>query len=413
MKRWTLYLTIVVSSLQLWATEMTWKDSIKLAIQNNLELQIAESNVTAAEAQVIGSKSGFYPQLSASISDNQFSSNQSVSNSYLAQLNLSQNIFSGFSDLNKLNLAESNLVIARANLQIVKAKLSYDLKNAYESLYYAEAFAQLTADIEHRRESNLRNVELRFDGGRENKGSVLLSKAYFLQSQYEDLQAHRQLILAEELLRRILGVSPKTDIKLKYSLMLTSTVLKEPDYSALVLDTPDYKSAVAQAVSARIEVDTAQAGFYPSLDFNGSYGKIDSQFFPASEKWNLGLTLTLPLFNGGRDYAATKSAAAKSISATKAKNSLIKQIIEKLHSTYLDYAESFEKDKVDESFKKAAEVRAEIARNKYNNGLMSFEDWDLVENDLINRQKTFLFSKKNRTISEAAWEQAQGTGVIP
>jgi outer membrane protein TolC len=68
---------------------------------------------------------------------------------------------------------------------------------------------------------------------------------------------------------------------------------------------------------------------------------------------------------------------------------------------------------VDEDFLKAANARAEIARSKYSNGLMSFEDWDIIENDLINRQKAVLQSRRDRVTAEAAWEQVLGNGAIP
>jgi len=55
---------------------------------------------------------------------------------------------------------------------------------------------------------------------------------------------------------------------------------------------------------------------------------------------------------------------------------------------------------------------AEIARNKYNNGLLTFEDWDVIESDLINRQTTYLQNQRDRVISEAAWENIQGIGVF-
>jgi hypothetical protein len=44
---------------------------------------------------------------------------------------------------------------------------------------------------------------------------------------------------------------------------------------------------------------------------------------------------------------------------------------------------------------------------------MTFEDWDIIENDLIQRLKTFLQSQRDRVIAEASWELAQGKGVIP
>ena len=75
--------------------------------------------------------------------------------------------------------------------------------------------------------------------------------------------------------------------------------------------------------------------------------------------------------------------------------------------------QAIERLKVDESFRAAAIARAEIARRKYNNGLLSFEDWDIIENDLIFRQKNYLSSLQTRVTSEAAWERDRGTGAIP
>ena len=46
-------------------------------------------------------------------------------------------------------------------------------------------------------------------------------------------------------------------------------------------------------------------------------------------------------------------------------------------------------------------------------GLISFQDWDTIENDLISNQKTILVNLRDAIAAEAAWEQAQGKGYIP
>jgi outer membrane protein TolC len=61
----------------------------------------------------------------------------------------------------------------------------------------------------------------------------------------------------------------------------------------------------------------------------------------------------------------------------------------------------------------AAKLRAEIARRKYNNGLLIFDDWIIIENDYVTYSKNYLFTKRDRVIAEANWEYAQGEGVIP
>jgi hypothetical protein len=73
--------------------------------------------------------------------------------------------------------------------------------------------------------------------------------------------------------------------------------------------------------------------------------------------------------------------------------------------------EANEKYLVDDAFLTAAVVREQISRSKYNNGLSNFDDWDQMETELINRQKSLLKSEQTKIISTAAWLKAQGKGA--
>jgi outer membrane protein len=84
-----------------------------------------------------------------------------------------------------------------------------------------------------------------------------------------------------------------------------------------------------------------------------------------------------------------------------------------LKQAYANYVQAVEQLNVNQAFVDAAQMRAEIARSQYNNGLIAFSDWNLIENDLIQRQKSYVQSQRDRVVAEAAWEQAQGKGVIP
>lgn len=418
------FLVIFILSLQGFAQsenrvvkKLTWAECVQLAQQNNLELQIAQDNLAAADENTTAARSGFFPRIYATATGNQTSLNKSVTNSYSASLGFSQNIFSGFADFYKTKQSDVSLQVAQMNLKVAKAKLSSDLKQAYENLLYGQAFVGLSEDIIKRRQSDLQNVQLRFNSGRENKGSVLLSQAYLAQAQYENMQAVNDLATTRETLSRLLGLPVNTEVQLveTKSILSKQEVIKVADtqFSDLALTAPDYLLADLQEKSAHLDNQTAHSNFYPSLDFTGSYGKFDDTFFPErDDRWNLGLTLTIPLFDGGRDYAAVKSTAFKSAAATKNRESTLLQIKIKLRDAYSTYLQSAEKAKVDVVFRNAAEVRAEIARSKYNNGLMSFDDWDIVENDLITRQKTSLSSARDSVINESNWELVRGIGVF-
>jgi outer membrane protein TolC len=400
--------------LNLVANELSWNDCVREAYEKNPELRSSMDNLSSKEYSVKSSYSSLMPQINASMGYQQGTSytSSTITPSYSARLSLSQSIFNSFYDYAKIKQAKASRESASASLDSVRAKLSAELKTAFADLLYSKSSIELNKNIIKRRKDNLSSVELRFESGRENKGSVLLSKAYLEQANYDLIQAENNTDVAMANLARVLGRTEYTDFSIKNDIpTLTGTM--SPDFKNIALDTPEYKIAIAQENLARANLTQARSGFLPSLMFSGEYGRLDSKWFPDKKAWSLGLTLSIPLFNSGRDYYSTNSASYAVDSEVLTRQDLLNRLISRLKKAYNEYRESIQKLIVDESFQKALSVRAEIARSMYNNGLMSFTDWDLIENDLINRQKTVLSSQREKTIKEAQWEQIQGKGVRP
>jgi outer membrane protein len=300
-----------------------------------------------------------------------------------------------------------------ATLQSVKAKVSADLKSAYATLLFAQDSIELTSEILRRRDENLRLVELRFESGRENKGSLLLAEAYRNQARYNDLQAGGRRTTAVAQLAQVLGNDALSIDKLVDGVPTVEPLAEAPQFIQLIRNIPQYRQILAREDAAQDAKRALNSPFLPSLDVSGNVGYQGADFFPDGDFWSVGASLSFPFFNGGRDWYNKRSASWALTSATAGRENIARQLLADLKQNYSAYVESIEKVKVDESFQRAALMRAEIARKKYNNGLLSFEDWDLIENDLIARQTTYLQSKRDRVVAEASWEEVQGVGVIP
>lgn len=403
-------------------TVLIWETCVQEATANNPDLRSARANLEAASFNAKGAYSGYLPQLSAGSSyTDRFDSEATAGfaglsttsgATYNASLLLSQNLFAGFQDRAKIEQGAANREVSEASLAAAKAKLSQDLKVAFTGLKYAQDNVLLTEKIMHRQEENLRLVELRFESGNENKGSFLQTKASLAQARYDHIQSQHDLVSAQAQLAQVLGRRETDELEARGDIPLTEpgTV---PDFRELTRQVPNYQQAAAQQKSAVAGVTLARSGLYPSLNLSGSYGRAGNDWFPNDTQRIVILNLNVPIYSGGKDYYATKSAVSSLDAAASNTDSTEHQLLVNLKQTYASYAQSAEILKVDQAFLEAAFTRAEIARSKYNNGLMSFEDWDRLESDLIQRQKNFLQGQRDRVVAEAAWEQAQGKGVIP
>jgi outer membrane protein TolC len=402
-----------------WAqTTPSWQSVLQEASKNNGQIRAARETLSARGYDVKGARNSFLPQLSASVGANYGdTTSQDITlsrgdDSYVTSLNLSQNLFSGLKDKAALEQQEANKRAAEAGLSGVKAQVSYDLVQAYSQLLFAQNSVALQDKIIQRRETNLNLVSLRFKSGRENRGSVLLSEANLNQATYEKLQAKNQLTVASSQLSKVLGRDEDQVIVLKDEIPLEPP-MPSPDFKTIAAGVPEVKQNQAQVEASRAGVTVARSGFFPVLGVSAGMESKGTRWYPDQDHWAVGASLTFPLFNGGKDYYASQSAVSQLEAARATLNNVQRDRLATLKQTYSAYEEALQKLKVDESFRKAASKRAEIARAKYQNGLMSFEDWDLIESDLISRERAVLQSQRDVSRAQAAWQQAQGQGVIP
>lgn len=86
------------------------------------------------------------------------------------------------------------------------------------------------------------------------------------------------------------------------------------------------------------------------------------------------------------------------------------EVILALEDSWTKYQDAVDKISVQKKYLEAAEERAKIAKAQYSAGLISFDNWIIIEDKLVENKKIFLDSQANMLIAEAKWLQAKGGG---
>ena len=255
-------------------------------------------------------------------------------------------------------------------------------------------------------------VELKYDNGRENKGALLLSKAQLSQARLDLTQAGRLLRVSRIQLATVMGRSSFGDFEAKGKLA-TSVPVKDPDYRKLALRTPATFQQAAVADAAKAGITVAQSDFYPQI---GAFANIGSQGvtgFDSPESWAVGLNGTWAVFDGTRTYFNVRAARSAHEASLSTLRQTVDDTIRTLAENYRTYVNAVDQIAVGAELYAASSLRAQIAEAQYRNGLVSFQDFDTITNDKINRQKQDLLNRRDAVLAEAAWEQALGVGAIP
>jgi len=419
-----IFLTLILLSVSARAEEvLTWKQVVEMAAMNNSALRSAIAAERSTYYLSNAALSTFLPQAVATLSSNRGTagnstnpSNTTVQNNiiqaYNGTITVTQNVFNGFGDIGRFDQAKANNMVSKANIMIVKAQVGYDLKYAYGNFSFAKETVKLLDAIIKRREDNLRIIELRFKGGMENKGSLLLARAYLEQAQYDRMQAENLISTARAQLCKAIGIT-KCDENFDISGAIpVNDKLDRRDLNSVVEETPQHMQVLAQEKAAKAGITISQSAFLPTLNLTAVSGHRGTVYFPQNDYWSFSANLSFAFFTGGRDYYSTRSAYSNADAAKENRETTDQQMLITLRQARNSYMESIAKLKIDQDFKEVAKLRADIGRGKYNNGLLTFEDWDIIETDFINRQKNYLQSKFNRVSYEAAWEQAQGKSIF-
>jgi outer membrane protein TolC len=83
-------------------------------------------------------------------------------------------------------------------------------------------------------------------------------------------------------------------------------------------------------------------------------------------------------------------------------------VIYTLEDTWAALQDNVESVGVEEKFLQATQVRSNIAEAQYSLGLMQFDNWTIIEDDLVQSKKSLLNARANALYAEANWIQAKG-----
>lgn len=396
--------------------EITLDQAAREMGDRNPELTAARESINAARARERAAASPYFPQLSADAQYDRTGADALFrspgSDRFGLGLDVRQNLFDGFKTQAGVALQRARVESAEAQYRRVAARLWAELKTVYIDLLFAQESLVLAEKIALRRKNNLDLVQLRFEGGRENKGSYLRIKSAERESLVAVAQARRDVLVARTRLARTLA-RDLTDVLTATGTFTTAAAPDAPNLADLARATPEFQLAESGRRAADAGFTSARGEFWPRLDATLAHRWTGADWAPGTRAWNGGVSLSLPLFTGGASFQGVRAARADLKKADADAVQAYHQAYVDLQAAWTAFQNARDNADLQKDLIEAATTRALIAQGQYTSGLMGFEDWDLIENDLIQTHKQNLVALRGAVRAEAAWESAQGKGWTP
>ena len=189
-----------------------------------------------------------------------------------------------------------------------------EVEAAYFAVLAARAQEAAQAQQEAALRASLDAVEVRLRGGLAARADQLRARAALSEAQLARQTAGRDHAKAMAALKRAAGIAQTQTLELDWETALPDTLAAGTLLADLLQEAqrnrPDLQALQAAAASARAEAERARAARWPSLSLAASSGRT---FFLEDERtpsttYSVGLSLSVPLFDGGRLAAQARAA---------------------------------------------------------------------------------------------------------
>lgn len=369
------------------------------AMADNPGLQIALARVAQARAGLGTSRADLFPQFDFNPSANRSRTSGGLSptgvggtNTFIdlpVDLDYEVDLWGRVKRSVEASQAELEAGIAefhsaRLSLQAEVARNWFTLRTLDSELVLLEG----TIDL---RQENLRLVDSRFRAGETSKLALQRAQTELATARAEVQAIARARAGVEHALAILTGQAPSGFSLARNPLDLAPPVIATGLPSALLERRPDVAAAERRMAAANARIGVAQAAFYPDIQIFGSagfqsVGTTDILDWD-NRIWGLGPSLSLPLFDGGRNRANLQrvEAAWNEVAAAYRQQVLaaIGEVEDGLSSLrYLDRQAGFLQEAVDSSA-----GAAELSRKRYRAGLVSYIEVVDAERTLLQTQR--------------------------
>ncbi len=393
---------------------LRWQDCLAEARKNNPQLVSAQEVVHQKEAAKAITQSGSYPQVSASAdasttrTSTASTKTAATVDSFSFGASAAQLIFDGFKKSSDTAAAKEDIQAARQAYRFTSSQVRSDLRAAFVNLLKAQELIKVVREIAKMRRENLELVTLRYQSGLEHRGSLLTAEANAAAAEFDIAQAKRSAESSQRQLNRQMGRKEFAPLEVEGDFKVVDRAEEKPSFEELAKKNPSILEAQAKKNLAVFDIRSAQAEFFPELSASASASKTGADWPPKNERSVLGLSLSMPVFEGGLRQAQVFQAQSALRQAEADERSAQDSVIVSLQDAWVSLQDALESVEVRSKALAAAEERSRISEAQYSTGFITFDDWIIIENDLVSAKKAYLEAQANALLAEAGWIQAKG-----
>ena len=406
---------------------------IRKALVENTDVRIAVARVREARALLAATGADQFPRIDgrSSIQRNQTSQARvrqfglpgnipqiPATNQFLATADLSFELDLWGKLRRATEAAEADLLARESARRTVVLTLVSDLARAYFELQELDAELELAKRTLKARQEALDLIRLRKLVGQRSARDIRRAEQEVARARAVIPDLERQIGQKEHQVSLLMGRNPAPIVR--------GTSLREqrlpPEVpaglpSALLERRPDIVEAEQRLVAANAKIGVAKAAFFPQISLTGNFGAQSLQFSELfagySRVWMFGPTMTVPLFDAGRNLANLEVTQAQQEQAVVSYEKTIQQAFREVEDALLAHQKIQEIRTERERAVGLSREAVELAQLEYLNGKASYLEVLTAQREALNAQTALAQTQRNHLLAVVQLYKSLGGGWAP
>jgi outer membrane protein len=300
---------------------------VKLVLEHNPQPKIAAGAVQASSAAREKNRSSLLPHVGASAGISRAGRNSAAAgtgtystatgNSSSAGIDAQALVFDFGKTPLQYKASGKNLDAVNYDLKSTLQATVLDARSSYFNFLLSEQLLTVNEDAHKQAQLHYDQAKTLFDVGKQAQIAVTKANVDVANALVNVIHARNALKLARVQLETTAGITINDPLVLTDSLGGTEDSLTMNDALTRALrNRPELLASKARLEAARLQLKSARASFFPSINASAGYNWRNSSVstLPAPDwenpGWNIGATLSLPLFQGGALHAGVRQADA-------------------------------------------------------------------------------------------------------
>jgi outer membrane protein len=398
---------------------LTLHRAVMLALDNQPLLRAADANVRSASAGLTQAQANYYPSFNLSASatrtDGAFVLNPSFPprnqsyNTYATGLAIQQTLWDFGRTSGRVSANDLFVEASSSDYRSARDNVVMNVQVAYFGVVEAQRVVTVDQEAVDQASKHLEQAKAFYRVGRRPLFDVTKAEVDLANANVNLIRARNQFRLAKVQLENAMGAHPSSTYILADSLQVTPFLLTLDSAKTVAFgERPDLQSARARLAGNRSLVSATWAQHLPILSASGNWNWTNFDF-PLFSRWNAGVTLSLPLFQGFSVVGQVEQAEANADAAQAAINVLEESIVLEVEQTFLGMREAEERLAAASKLVEQADQNLTLAERQYAAGVgtpLEVTDAQLARS---NARITYIQALYDYSSSFSRLQKAMGT----